>query len=143
MEGTRPLLREGGAVKRFELQTGAYELVNITAQVRDAVRESGVDEGLCCVYCPHTTAAIIINENADPDVVHDLKLALADTFPDRAEFRHFEGNSAAHLKSSVVGASELIPVSGGQPVLGTWQGVYFCEFDGPRSRHFFVQVIGG
>ena len=134
--------RKGAAVKKFSLSTGAYELVNITAQVREAVAEAGVDEGLCCVYCPHTTAAITINENADPDVVVDLKLALADTFPDRAEFRHFEGNSAAHLKSSVVGASELVPVSGGQLVLGTWQGIYFCEFDGPRSRTFYVQVIG-
>lgn len=129
-------------MKQFSLNTGAYELVNITSQVREAVQASGVNEGLCVVYCPHTTAAITINENADPDVVGDLKLALADTFPDRAEFRHFEGNSAAHLKSSVVGASETIPVSGGQLVLGTWQGIYFCEFDGPRSRHFYVQVVG-
>ena len=130
-------------MKKFSLSTGAYELVNITAQVREAVAEAGVAEGLCCVYCPHTTAAITINENADPDVVVDLKLALADTFPDRAEFRHFEGNSAAHLKSSVVGASELIPVSGGKLVLGTWQGIYFTEFDGPRNRRFAVKVISG
>ncbi|MBQ9021752.1 MAG: YjbQ family protein [Eggerthellaceae bacterium] len=81
------------------------------------------------------------NENADPDVLHDLRLALSDTFPNRAEFLHAEGNSHAHLKSSVVGASELIPVSGGSLVLGTWQGIYFCEFDGPRSRRFYVQVI--
>lgn len=139
-ESNKP--KEGMAMKQFSLNTGAYELVNITSQVREAVQASGVNEGLCVVYCPHTTAAITINENADPDVVGDLKLALADTFPDRAEFRHFEGNSAAHLKSSVVGASETIPVSGGQLVLGTWQGIYFCEFDGPRSRHFYVQVVG-
>ena len=129
-------------MKRYELSTGSFEMVNITARVREAVRESGVEEGLCCVYCPHTTASITINENADPDVVHDLKFALADTFPDRVEFLHFEGNSAAHLKSSVVGASETIPISSGELVLGTWQGIYFCEFDGPRNRQFFVQVVG-
>ena len=127
-------------MRQFELRTAAFEFVDITSQVAEAVRESGVNEGLCCVYCPHTTAAITINENADPDVVHDLLLALDGTFPDRPEFRHAEGNSAAHLKSSVIGASEVIPVSGGKLVLGTWQGIYFCEFDGPRNRRFYVQV---
>ena len=101
------------------------------------MRESGIEEGLCVVYCPHTTAAITINENADPDVVRDLKLALADIFPDRRDFKHAEGNSAAHLKSSAIGASETIPVAG-----GTWQGIYFCEFDGPRHRKVCVQVVG-
>lgn len=129
-------------MKQFELHTPAYNMVNITSQVVEAVREAGVENGLCCVYCPHTTAAITINENADPDVVRDLLLAFEDTFPDRKEFRHFEGNSAAHLKSSVVGASEVIPISGSKLVLGTWQGIYFCEFDGPRTRRFYVQVIG-
>ena len=129
-------------MERFELETPAYGFVDITARVRQIVRESGIEEGLCVVYCPHTTAAITINENADPDVVHDLKLALADTFPDRREFRHREGNSAAHLKSSVIGASETIPVTGGTMALGTWQGIYFCEFDGPRHRKVYVQVVG-
>ena len=129
-------------MERFELETPAYGFVDITARVRQIVRESGIEEGLCVVYCPHTTAAITINENADPDVVHDLKLALADTFPDRCEFRHREGNSAAHLKSSVIGASETIPVTGGAMTLGTWQGIYFCEFDGPRHRKVYVQVVG-
>lgn len=129
-------------MERFELETPAYGFVDITAQVKIAVRESGVEEGLCVVYCPHTTAAITINENADPDVVRDLKLALADTFPDRREFKHAEGNSAAHLKSSVIGASETIPVTGGAMALGTWQGIYFCEFDGPRHRKVYVQVVG-
>ncbi len=129
-------------MKQFELNTKSYEFVNITSQVRSAVRESGVSEGLCCVYCPHTTAGITINENADPDVVRDLLLALGDTFCDRADFRHFEGNSAAHLKSSVVGASETIPICDADLVLGTWQGIYFCEFDGPRTRRFYVQVVG-
>lgn len=129
-------------MKRFELETPAYGFVDITAQVKIAVRESSVEEGLCVVYCPHTTAAITINENADPDVVRDLKLALADTFPDRREFKHAEGNSAAHLKSSAIGASETIPVTGGAMALGTWQGIYFCEFDGPRHRKVYVQVVG-
>lgn len=129
-------------MERFELETPAYGFVDITARVRQIVRESSVEEGLCVVYCPHTTAAITINENADPDVVRDLKLALADTFPDRREFKHAEGNSAAHLKSSVIGASETIPVTGGAMALGTWQGIYFCEFDGPRHRKVYVQVVG-
>lgn len=129
-------------MERFGLETPAYGFVDITAQVKIAVRESSVEEGLCVVYCPHTTAAITINENADPDVVRDLKLALADTFPDRREFKHAEGNSAAHLKSSVIGASETIPVTGGAMALGTWQGIYFCEFDGPRHRKVYVQVVG-
>ena len=129
-------------MERFELETPAYGFVDITARVRQIVRESGIEEGLCVVYCPHTTAAITINENADPDVVRDLKLALADTFPDRREFKLAEGNSAAHLKSSVIGASETIPVTGGAMALGTWQGIYFCEFDGPRHRKVYVQVVG-
>lgn len=129
-------------MERFELDTPAYGFVDITARVRQIVRESGIEEGLCVVYCPHTTAAITINENADPDVVRDLKLALADIFPDRRDFKHAEGNSAAHLKSSAIGASETIPVTGGAMALGTWQGIYFCEFDGPRHRKVCVQVVG-
>ena len=129
-------------MERFELETPAYGFVDITARVRQIVRESGIEEGLCVVYCPHTTAAITINENADPDVVRDLKLALADIFPDRRDFKHAEGNSAAHLKSSAIGASETIPVTGGAMALGTWQGIYFCEFDGPRHRKVYVQVVG-
>lgn len=129
-------------MERFELETPAYGFVDITARVKQIVRESGIDEGLCVVFCPHTTAAITINENADPDVVHDLKLALEDIFPDRRDFRHAEGNSAAHLKSSAIGASETLLVSNGSLTLGTWQGIYFCEFDGPRHRKVYVQVVG-
>lgn len=129
-------------MERFELDTPEYGFVDITMRVRQIVARSGVSEGICVVYCPHTTAAITINENADPDVVHDLKLALADTFPDRREFRHAEGNSAAHLKSSCIGASETIPIASGVMVLGTWQGIYFCEFDGPRHRKCYVQIVG-
>lgn len=129
-------------MERFELETPAYGFVDITARVKQIVRESGIDEGLCVAFCPHTTAAITINENADPDVVHDLKLALEEIFPDRRDFRHAEGNSAAHLKSSAIGASETLLVSNGSLTLGTWQGIYFCEFDGPRHRKVYVQVVG-
>ncbi len=128
------------AVREFSLSTAREDFVNITRQVAEAVRDSGVTDGVCTVFCPHTTAAITINENADPDVVHDLLFALGETCPDRPEFRHMEGNSAAHLRSSLVGASEQVIITGGKLLLGTWQGIYFCEFDGPRSRRFYVQV---
>lgn len=124
----------------YTLHTLHEDFYEITAQVRDAITKSGVADGLCVVFCPHTTAGIIINENADPDVVHDLLLGLARAFPDRPEFRHGEGNSAAHLKASAIGSSVTILVQGGRPILGTWQGIYFCEFDPPRRRKFFVQV---
>ena len=131
-------------MRTHSLNTCEFGFHNITAQVKQDVRESGVSEGLCTVFCPHTTAAITINENADPDVQRDLKLALGDIFGryDRPDFHHAEGNSHAHLKSSVVGASETIPISGGQLTLGIWQGIYFCEFDGPRNRRFHVQIVG-
>ena len=125
----------------YTINTPAFDMIDITNQVQEAVRESGVEEGCALVYCPHTTAAITINENADPDVVRDLKLAWGDIFGDRRDFRHAEGNSAAHLKSSAIGASELVPISSHALALGTWQGIYFCEFDGPRTRRFHVQVM--
>lgn len=100
-------------------------------------------EGVCVVYCPHTTAGITINENADSDVVTDLLLAYDRAFPDRPEFRHIEGNSAAHAKASAIGSSVTILIQNGRLLLRTWQGVYLCEFDGPRSRHFYVSVIDG
>ena len=126
----------------YSLSTPRENLYNITPQVREAISKSGITDGLAVVFCPHTTAGITINENADPDVVHDLILGFAKAFPDRPEFRHGEGNSAAHLKSSTVGASETIIINNGKPVLGTWQGIYFCEFDPPRNRKFFVKVTG-
>jgi secondary thiamine-phosphate synthase enzyme len=127
-------------LKQFSLSTDRENFHAITHFVRDAVKESGARNGLCTVYCPHTTAGITINENADPDVVSDMLLGLREAFPDRAEFRHAEGNSAAHLKASCVGSSVSVIVSEGRLVLGTWQGIYFCEFDGPRSRKFFVHI---
>ena len=108
---------------RYTLDTPTEDFCPITAQVQGAVAESGVQDGICLVYCPHTTAGITINENADPDVVTDLLLAYRKAFPDRPEFRHAEGNSSAHARAAAVGSSAMIPVKNGRLVLGTWQGV--------------------
>jgi len=125
----------------YTLFTQHGNLYNITPQVREAISECGIESGICVVFCPHTTAGITINENADPDVTHDLLIGLNKAFPDRPEFRHGEGNSAAHLKASAVGSSATIIIEKGRPLLGTWQGVYFCEFDAPRNRKFYVKVM--
>jgi secondary thiamine-phosphate synthase enzyme len=127
----------------YTLKTGREGFYAITSQVREAVKKSGVSEGIAVIYCPHTTGAITINENADPDVVTDLIYAYNKTFPDRKEFRHAEGNSAAHLRSSCTGASETVVISDSRLLLGTWQGIYFAEFDGPRNRRFYVKIIQG
>ena len=116
---------------------------NITSYVRQALLESDIESGIAVVYCPHTTAGITINENADPDVVTDLLYALDKTYPDRPQFRHAEGNSAAHLKSSCIGASVTVIIEEGRLLLGTWQGIYFTEFDGPRTRKFYIKLIKG
>jgi secondary thiamine-phosphate synthase enzyme len=126
----------------YQLSTPREDFYNITPQVCEAVAKSGVADGIAVVYCPHTTAGITINENADPDVVYDLLIGLSKAFPDRAEFRHSEGNSAAHLKASAVGSSVTVIINAGKPVLGTWQGIYFCEFDPPRNRQFYIKIIG-
>ena len=128
-------------LREFTLSTERTGMTNITPRVREVLRESGMTSGICVVYCPHTTAGITINENADPDVVRDMLFALERTYPDRPEFRHAEGNSAAHLKASATGSSATIIVHEGQLLLGTWQGVYFCEFDGPRKRHFYIKLM--
>jgi len=127
----------------YSLSTPREDFYNITAQVREAVAKSGATDGIAVIFCPHTTAGITINENADSDVVHDLLLGLNKAYPDRAEFRHGEGNSAAHLKASAMGSSAAVIISGGKPALGTWQGIYFCEFDPPRNRKFYVKVVSG
>ena len=129
-------------IYEYKLRADRQDFYNITAQVREAVTKSGVSDGLCIVYCPHTTAGITINENADPDVVHDLLLGLDKAFPDRPEFLHGEGNSAAHLKSSAMGVGVTVIIENGKLLLGTWQGIYFTEFDPPRKRKFFVKIIG-
>jgi len=125
----------------YNISTPRMDFYNITAKVREAITKSGVADGIVVVYCPHTTAGITINENADPDVVHDLLIGLDKAFPDRAEFRHSEGNSSAHLKASAIGSSATVIINKGNPVLGTWQSIYFCEFDPPRERKFFVKVV--
>jgi secondary thiamine-phosphate synthase enzyme len=119
------------------------EMTDITAEISAAVAKSGVDIGTVLVFCPHTTAGITINENADPDVTHDILLTLEELLPHhRKGYRHNEGNSDAHVKSSLVGASETIFIQNGQLKLGTWQGVYFCEFDGPRNRNIHLHITG-
>lgn len=126
----------------FTLSTSKENLFDITSMVKDAVGASGVKNGIALVYCPHTTAGITINENADPDVIHDFLIGMNKAFPNREEYRHAEGNSHAHLKASCVGASESIIIENGKLLLGTWQGIYFCEFDGPRTRSFYVKIMG-
>ncbi|MDR1575794.1 MAG: secondary thiamine-phosphate synthase enzyme YjbQ [Treponema sp.] len=127
----------------FTVRTQAQnEWLNITADVEKAVAASGVGEGICVVFVPHTTAAVTVNENADPDVPRDVGLALGIISPDLREFRHSEGNSAAHTKTSLVGPSVTLIVSGGRLLLGTWQAVWFNEYDGPRTRTVHVRVLG-
>lgn len=129
-------------IGKFLLRTTARnQLLDITEQVQDFLRTSAIVDGLCFVFTPHTTAAVTINENADPSVKSDLLRKLGEVFPQEDNYRHAEGNSDAHIKSSLVGCSETIIVAGGRLVLGTWQGIYFCEFDGPRQREFFVKLV--
>jgi secondary thiamine-phosphate synthase enzyme len=126
---------------KYDLRTPKRDFYNITRQTAEAVAKSGVASGVCVVYIPHTTAGITINENADPDVVRDMLFGLEKAFPDRPEFRHSEGNSQAHLMASCVGCSVTVIIENGRLVLGTWQGLYFCEFDPPRNRTFYVKVM--
>jgi len=125
----------------YSLSAAREDFYDITPQVREAIAKSGISNGIAVVYCPHTTAGITINENADPDVAHDLLIGLSKAFPDRTDFHHAEGNSAAHLKASAVGSSATVIIEGGRPLLGTWQGVCFCEFDPPRNRKFYVKAM--
>lgn len=118
------------------------ELIDITSKVTEYIKDSAVRDGICVVFTPHTTAAVTINENADPDVPADILSALSKIIPHGMNFRHCEGNSDAHLKSSLVGCSETIIIKGGKLVLGTWQGVFFCEFDGPRNRTVYIKILG-
>jgi secondary thiamine-phosphate synthase enzyme len=128
-------------MQQFSLNTPAEGFIDITGQVRKIVASGNVQNGLCQIFVPHTTAGVTINENADPDVVTDMLAALGKMVPD-LPYRHGEGNSPAHVKSSLVGCSLTVPISEGRLCLGTWQGIYFCEFDGPRSRKVWVQLIG-
>jgi secondary thiamine-phosphate synthase enzyme len=121
--------------------TREVEFIDITSKVQEAVSASGVKEGVCLVYVPHTTAGVTINENADPSVVVDIINKLSELVPQSSSYRHTEGNAPAHIKSTLVGCSVLIPVSGGKLMLGTWQGVFFCEFDGPRQRRVIIRIF--
>ncbi len=131
-------------IKELRVRTsGRVELIDITHLIEKVVSESKIKSGLCTVYVPHTTAAVTINENADPSVKRDITAELNKVIPFDDNYSHLEGNAAAHIKSSIVGASETLLVERGSLVLGTWQGVCFCEFDGPRSRKVIVKLIEG
>jgi secondary thiamine-phosphate synthase enzyme len=128
-------------VKQITLRTKSrVEMINITDEVRRAAAESGVKDGICYVFVPHTTAAVTINENADPDVVRDIVAHMSRVVPEGADYRHSEGNSDGHIKSSLFGCSETVFIEDGKLVLGTWQGIYLCEFDGPRSRKVYIKI---
>lgn len=114
---------------------------DITAEINYHVKNSGVENGVCCIFVPHTTAAITVNEKADPDVAEDIITTLNKLIPFEDNYSHYEGNSAAHVKSSIIGASEILPVEHGRLVLGTWQAVFLCEFDGPRRRNVLLKLI--
>jgi secondary thiamine-phosphate synthase enzyme len=127
----------------IEIRTKArQELVDLTADVERLVAASGIKSGICVISVPHTTAGVTVNENADPDVRADIAMTLLRIVPDTLPYAHGEGNAAAHVKASLVGSSATLVVEGGKLKLGTWQGIYFCEFDGPRTRQAWVQVIG-
>ncbi|CAJ1316181.1 secondary thiamine-phosphate synthase enzyme YjbQ [Paenibacillus sp. PK4536] len=120
------------------------EMRDITRDVSSLISQSGVKEGIVVVYCPHTTAGIAINENADPDVKHDVIMRLDEVYPwEHPKYRHMEGNTASHLKSITTGPSQTIIIQEGRMLLGRWQGIYFCEFDGPRKREYMVKIIAG
>jgi secondary thiamine-phosphate synthase enzyme len=129
-------------IHRVDIKTGSrVEFQDVTARVRDAIRGSGVKSGICHVFVPHTTAGVIVNEHADPSVVEDIAAQLDTMVPQHRNYRHMEGNSPAHIKASLTGDSETLFIENGDLVLGTWQGVFFCEFDGPRSRHMLIKVV--
>ncbi len=130
----------------IEIQVTSHrqvEMIDISAKVEQAVRQTGITDGLVSLFVPHTTAAVTINENADPDVVRDMTMEINKIVPFNDDYRHMEGNSAAHIKSTLVGASEMVILEEGRLCLGTWQGIYFCEFDGPRQRRLLIKVIPG
>lgn len=126
----------------FEVRTSAQtEFIDITRDIQEAVKKTGVKDGICIIFIPHTTAAVTINENADPSVIHDILMELNQIVPFKDSYHHLEGNSPAHVKTSLVGCSEIVFIESGKLVLGTWQGIFFCEFDGPRNRKVHVKVV--
>lgn len=117
------------------------EMLDITSQIQHVLAQSGIKSGICMIFIPHTTAGITINENADPDVVHDILKEMNKIVPFNDSYLHMEGNSAAHIKASLFGFSQQVIIEDGRLALGTWQGIYFCEFDGPRRRQVYVKII--
>lgn len=131
-------------VYTFGVKTGQHcAMINITGEVQNKVRESGIKNGICVIFVPHTTAGITINENADPDVIRDSLMELGKVVPLTDGYHHREGNSAAHIKSSMMGFSQTVIIEEGRLLLGTWQGIYFMEFDGPRIRKVYVKILEG
>jgi secondary thiamine-phosphate synthase enzyme len=129
-------------LRRISIRTESrIEFRDISAELSSIISDSGVKDGICHVICMHTTAGLTINENADPDVVIDIKARLAALVPEQASYRHSEGNSDAHIKASLIGNSTTLAIENGKPLLGTWQGIHFCEFDGPRNRTVLVKII--
>jgi secondary thiamine-phosphate synthase enzyme len=129
-------------MKSIPIKTGSqFDMINITAQIQNLVDESGIVDGIVHLFIPHTTAAVTINEGADPSVMKDIMKELDKIVPLRDNYQHMEGNSAAHIKSTLVGASEMVMIENGSLVLGTWQAIFFCEFDGPRQRKVFVKIL--
>lgn len=129
-------------LKEITIPTSTHiQILDITSQVQKVVRESRIAEGLCCVFVPHTTAGVTINENADPSVKQDMIMELNKVIPFNDSYSHLEGNSAAHIKASIIGSSVNVPVKNNNLLLGTWQGICFCEFDGPRQRKLFIKII--
>ena len=129
-------------IKEISISTSnRNELVDITGKVSDIVKQSKIKEGICIVYCPHTTAAITINESADPAVQRDILVNLSKLIPENGDYQHSEGNSDSHIKSSIIGASETLIIKDNSLILGTWQNIYFAEFDGPRQRKVIIKVL--
>jgi len=129
-------------IQTFQVRTSTRtEFIDVSRPVQEAVKKAGVEDGICIIFVPHTTAAVTINENADPSVVQDMIMELNKIVPFQDQYRHMEGNSSAHIKASLVGCSQIVFVQSGKLILGTWQGIFFCEFDGPRNREVQVKVI--
>ena len=137
------ILLRGVIIMEFTIRTTKRdEFIDIGYYVEEALEKSGISDGIITIFVPHTTAGITINEDADPDVVKDLLWTLDKLVPERREYKHMEGNSHAHMKASIMGSSCNIIVEDGKMKLGTWQGIYFCEFDGPRTRRVYIKVMG-
>lgn len=128
-------------IKKISVKTNKQNVfIDITSKINDSIQESGVLDGICTIFIPHTTAGITINENADPDVKRDMLMELGKIVPFKDGYKHLEGNSAAHIKASMMGFSQSVIIENGKLLLGTWQGIYFCEFDGPRNREVIIRI---